>query len=307
MKQRKQIGVLVMAYGTASSPEHIEAYYTHIRHGRPPTPELLADLQRRYAAIGGISPLFERTQAQVAGLSAALERLAPGRYRVALGMKHAPPFLEDGVAELAASGVQQVIGLVLAPHYSALSIGEYEERVRAAAPFEFTMIHQWHLAPGYVRFLADEVQSQRAQLASEAGIEPEAVEIFFTAHSLPARVRAMGDPYEQQLRETAEAVAQVAGLKRWLLAWQSAGRTSEAWLGPDLLQRLDELKGVRGVLVCPAGFVSDHLEVLYDLDIEAKAYAEERGMLLRRTRMPNDDPAFLETLAEVVHEQGGTL
>jgi ferrochelatase len=306
-----EIGVLVMAYGTPGSPEEIEAYYTHIRRGRRPTPELLAELQQRYAAIGGTSPLMERTRAQAIGLQAALDQLATGHYHVTLGMKHAAPFIEDGMAELVQSGVQQVIGLVLAPHYSALSVGEYAERVNATntTGIPFTMIKQWHQAPGYVRFLAKEVQTTRATLAAETGIASEDIEVIFTAHSLPARILEMGDPYANQLNETAHTVATQVQLTHWSTAWQSAGRTPEPWLGPNLLDVLAELprRNVRGVLVCPAGFVSDHLEILYDLDIEARHVAERLGLALARTHMPNDDPDFLATLAQVVHTQREAL
>jgi ferrochelatase len=302
-----EIGVLVMAYGTPASPQEIEAYYTHIRRGRRPTPELLAELQQRYAAIGGTSPLMERTQAQVNGLQSALNQLAPGHYLVTSGMKHAPPFIEDSLAELVHSGIQQVIGLVLAPHYSMLSVGEYAERVHKAntSGIPFNMIKHWHQAAGYVRFLAREVQSTRAKLAEETEIAPENIAVIFTAHSLPSRILEVGDPYAAQLQETASMVAAQAQLTHWSTAWQSAGRTPEPWLGPNLLDLLTELhrSHVQGALVCPAGFVSDHLEILYDLDIEAQQVAERLGMPYARTRLPNNDPDFLATLAEVVHTQ----
>src|SRR5579884_735400 len=196
--QQPEIGVLVMAYGTPGSPEEIEAYYTHIRRGRRPTSELLKELQQRYAAIGGTSPLMERTRAQALGLQNALDQLATGHYRdglfrVALGMKHAAPFIEDGLAELVKSGVEQVIGLVLAPHYSILSVGEYAERIEAAnsTGIPFTMIKEWHLIAGYVDFLAREVQKARSTLVEETGIEPEHIEVIFTAHSLPERILEM--------------------------------------------------------------------------------------------------------------------
>lgn len=306
-RQQPEVGVLTMAYGTPASPQEIEAYYTHIRHGRRPTPELLAELQQRYAAIGGTSPLMERTRAQILGLQEALNRLAPGRYRVTAGMKHSSPFIEDGLAELVKSGVQEVIGLVLAPHYSALSVGEYAERIDAAnsTGIQVSMIKHWHLAPGYVHFLAREVLTARSALAKEAGIAPEQIEVIFTAHSLPRRILGMGDPYATQLNETADAVAAQAQLTHWSIAWQSAGRTPEPWLGPNLLDVLHEFaaRNVRGVLVCPAGFVSDHLEILYDLDIEARRVAEQLNLAFARTRMPNNDPDFLAMLAEVVQTQ----
>jgi ferrochelatase len=275
------IGVLVMAYGTPASADDVEAYYTDIRRGRPPAPEQLADLQRRYDAIGGISPLLERTRAQVVGLQAALG----GGYRVALGQKHAAPFIEDGRAELEAMEVDRIVGLVLAPHYSVLSVGEYEARAKPDV-----MVRSWHLEPGLIDLLADRLH--------EVGLDGD-TEVLFTAHSLPARVVELGDPYPDQLRETAEAVAVKAGEHRWRVAWQSAGRTPEPWLGPDLLEIIPTLDAGR-VVVCPVGFTSDHLEVLYDVDIEARRVAEEAGKTLARTVSLNDDPRFIAVLADVV-------
>jgi ferrochelatase len=290
-------GVLLMAYGTPATPDDIEAYYTHVRRGRPPTPELLADLRRRYEAIGGTSPLFERTLEQAAGVQAALGE----SFRVELGMKHAPPFIEDGVAALAGAGVGEIVGLVLAPHYSALSVGEYAKRAEAAADdagVDLVMVPSWHLAPGYLDLLAGYVRDEVDRL----GADP--VEVVFTAHSLPTRILDMGDPYPDQLAETAEAVAARAGVDRWSVGWQSAGRTPEPWIGPDLLTVLPTLveRGVAGVVVCAAGFVSDHLEVLYDLDVEARAEADRLGLAFSRTPSPNADPAFCATLAKVVRD-----
>lgn len=287
-------GVLVMAYGTPATPADVEAYYTHVRRGRPPTPELLAELQGRYDAIGGVSPLLERTRAQAAGVAAALGE----GWVVELGMKHAAPFIEDGVAALAAGGARRIVGLVLAPHYSAMSVGQYEERVRAAAPEAVAMVRSWHLEPAYVDLLARRVSGAVARL----GADP--VHVLFTAHSLPERVVATGDPYADQLAETAEAVAAAAGLRgtNWSVAWQSAGRTPEPWIGPDVLAVLPELAhgGTAGVVVCPCGFVSDHLEVLYDLDIEAATAARDLGLAFARTEMPNDEPSFCAMLAGIV-------
>ncbi|MCU1462572.1 MAG: ferrochelatase [Acidimicrobiales bacterium] len=293
-------GVLLMAYGTPAGPGEVEAYYTDIRRGRPPTPEQLADLRRRYDAIGGVSPLRQRTEAQAAALSSAL---GPG-WRVALGMKHAAPSIADGVAALGAAGVTSAVGLVLAPHYSALSIGEYVERAAKAAGelgLAVTFVESWHLAPGYVELLASRVRDGLASL-------PRGSHVVVTAHSLPARILDTGDPYPVQLRETATAIAELAGVGagQWSVAWQSAGRTPEPWLGPDILDVVDHLaaEGAPGVLICPAGFVSDHLEVQYDLDVDAARVARDRGIAFARTAMPNDDPAFIETLAAEIRRAG---
>ena len=285
--ERAGTGVLVMAYGTPASPDDVEAYYTHIRRGRPPTPEQLDDLKRRYEAIGGVSPLLSRTRAQVEALARALG----DGWMVELGQKHAAPFIEDGMRALLDARVSSVVGLVLAPHYSALSVGEYGARASVVGPVR--MIESWHIEPGLVGLLSDRVREALARFPAEADVE-----VLFTAHSLPARVLEMGDPYPEQLRETAEAVAAAGGVERWRVAWQSAGRTPEPWLGPDILEVIHELD--RDVLVCPVGFVSDHLEVLYDVDIEARRVASERGLRLERTASLNDDPRFIEVLASVV-------
>ncbi|MGH9225805.1 MAG: ferrochelatase [Acidimicrobiales bacterium] len=287
-------GVLVMAYGTPATPDDVEAYYTHVRRGRPPTPEQLADLRRRYDAIGGTSPLVERTRAQAAALQAALG----DGYRVELGMKHASPFIEDGVAALAAQPLAGMVGLVLAPHYSRLSVGEYEARARKAAALyglHLTMVDCWHREPGYVELLASFVLD----------LDVGDTEVVFTAHSLPTRILDDGDPYPDQLKETANAVAKKAGLEQWSVGWQSAGRTPEPWIGPDVLDvlRARAAEGTSRVVVCPAGFTSDHLEVLYDLDVEASALAAELGLTFARTQMPNDHPRLASTLAEVVRRR----
>ncbi len=298
------VGVVVMAYGTPAGPEDVEAYYTHVRRGRPPTPELLADLVRRYDAIGGVSPLAGRTLAQASVLDAALGRRAPGRFRVEVGYKHAPPFLEEAVEALVGQGIQRLVALVLAPHYSVGSVGEYLARVRTKAAeiapgLPVAAIDDWHLEPAYLAFLAAELRRGLAEL-------PEATKVLFSAHSLPQRVVAGGDRYAELVRETGAAVAAELGMSPWAdwaVAWQSAGRTPEPWIGPDILTVFDDLAGTgraEGVLVCPCGFVSDHLEVLYDLDVEARERAAALGLAFARTAVLNDDAVVLGALAERV-------
>jgi ferrochelatase len=297
------IGVIAMAYGTSATPADLEPYYTHIRHGRPPSPEPLAELRGRYEAIGGGSPLREITEAQAAGLQAALQAAGHDDLKVVVGMKHAPAFIEDAAAELVAAGVDRVVGLVLAPHYSSMSVGEYAQRVAAAlgdgpgAP-SFAMVRSWATAPGYVAWLADAVDAALAQLGPAASH----AEVVFTAHSLPERILTAGDPYPDELRATAEAVVRAVRPPRWSIAWQSAGRTADPWIGPDILEVLPRVAaaGTSGVVVCPAGFVADHLEVLYDLDIEAAAAARELGLPFARIASPNADPRLAATLAAVV-------
>ena len=296
--------VLLMAYGTPSTLAELEDYYTHVRGGRRPPAELLAELRGRYEAIGGRSPLLEITREQAASLQAALAATSHGDVQVALGMKHARPFLEDSARELVAAGATNIVGLALAPHYSCMSVGEYGGRAQAAiaeasdGAAGFTLVRSWATAPGYVRFLVAAVRDALATL--EAGAAD--VEVLFTAHSLPTRIVQTGDPYVDELRSSAEAVARALNLPRWRIAWQSAGRTAEPWIGPDVLEVLPELRrsDVRGVVVCPAGFVADHLEVLYDLDVEARAAAAALGLPFARTAAPNADPAFIAALAEVV-------
>jgi ferrochelatase len=282
-------GVLLMAYGTPATLDDVEAYYTHIRGGRTPAPELIADLRRRYEAIGGTSPLLAITRAQVA----AVQRALGDGFRVELGMKHASPFIEEGVAALAAATISDAVGVVLTPHYSSLSVGDYQRLASAAAAragINLALVDNWHLETGYIEFLSHALRATTGY-------------VLFTAHSLPARILDTGDPYPDQLRESAEAIAKLAGLDddRWSLAWQSAGKTPDPWLGPSILEVLPNLaaRGITDVVVCPQGFVADHLEVLYDVDIQAKAAAAEVGITLTRTPSPNDDAHFCEALAEV--------
>lgn len=299
------VGVLLLAYGTPASLSDVGEYYTHIRRGRPPTPELLEELTGRYRAIGGSSPLLAIARDQASGLERLLrERWSNTEFRVALGMKHAPPFIEEAVATLAGHSVDQTVVLVLAPHYSALSIGEYLGRVRAAPGAEscknLTLIREWHLEPGYIELLAGRVRSALGQLRADGGDRPH---VLFTAHSLPSRILESGDPYPVQVQETARAVAELVGIESWSVAWQSAGRTSDQWIGPDVCEVVRELGSQadhNAVLVCPAGFVSDHLELLYDLDIACRGVAAEAEIRFARTAAPNADPDFLEVLAQLV-------
>lgn len=295
-------GVVVMAYGTPGSLDEVEAYYTHIRRGRAPEPHLLAELVGRYEALGGTSPLREITAAQAARIT---EGLGDG-FVVAQGNKHAAPFIEDAVAEVLAAGVAGVVGVVLAPHFSRGSVGEYAARLAAAAgDVPATTVEHWADLPEWVAFQAAAVRDALAGL-------PERTTALFTAHSLPERVLAGGDPYPDQLEASAAAVAAAAGLPEgsWSVAWQSAGRTADPWRGPDVLEVLDAIAAAGsadGVLVCPQGFVADHLEVLYDLDDVAAARAAELGLAFARTRSLNDDATVLAALARRVAEQAAAL
>ncbi|HKA03243.1 MAG TPA: ferrochelatase [Acidimicrobiales bacterium] len=299
------IAVVLMAHGAPRAKEDIEAYYTDIRHGRPPTPELLADLTTRYEAIGGLSPLIERTEAQRAAVQAALGAQWPDTYDVLVGFKHIEPRIEDAVAAAGARGIHRAVGLVLAPHYSPASVGEYHDRARTAAAgigLDYTAVDDWHLEPAYLAFLTAAVTKGLAQL-------PPASKVVFTAHSLPERVVADDDPYRAGLRQTAETVAAATGLTPWggwCVAYQSAGRTSEPWLGPDVSTVVTDLAatdGATGVLVCPCGFVADNLELLYDLDIDLRSRAEAAGLAFARTPVVNAEPGVMAALARLVVSQ----
>jgi ferrochelatase len=298
--------VLLMAYGTPRHPDEIEAYYTDIRRGRPPTPEALADLVARYDAIGGISPLARLTEAQRDALQSALDERAPDSYRVDLGLKHADPKIEEATEALLAEGVEHIIGLVLAPHYSSYSIGQYLGRARAVAePAGVPVggVESWATEPAFIKFISADLERRLASV-------PAGSRVLFTAHSLPQRIIDGGDPYPDELRATAVAVADRLGLEEgrdWSIAWQSAGRTPEPWIGPDILEVIDSLAeegSVPGVVVSAVGFVADHLEVLYDLDIEAADRAASHGLAFARTACVNDDATVMGALADRVISAG---
>ena len=296
--------VLLMAYGTPRSREEILPYYTDIRRGRPPTEEQLSDLTARYEAIGGLSPLAALTEAQRDALQTALNNIAPNTYHVALGLKHAAPMIEDAVQQLAQEGFTKIVALVLAPHFSSFSIGQYIDRATTAAtPHGISVvgITSWATEEAFIDFLAADMSAKLATM-------PAATHVLFTAHSLPQRIIDAGDPYPAELRSTAVAVAAKVGLTenaQWSIAWQSAGRTPEPWIGPDILDVIDQLATqstpAEGVLVSACGFVADHLEVLFDLDIEASHRAEQHGLAFARTECVNDNGAIMNALAHRVH------
>jgi protoporphyrin/coproporphyrin ferrochelatase len=283
--------VLLMAYGSPDRPEDIPAYFEDIRGGRPASPAAVAELSERYRRIGGRSPLNEVTEAQ----RSALEReLGTPVY---VGMKHWRPTIAEAAAQATGDGAERVIGVVLAPHYSRISIGGYRERLEQALwdTAELVFVPSWHDHEPFLDILAERVRGTDAH-------------VVFTAHSLPARILEEGDPYPDQLLETSRLVADRAGVQSWSFAFQSASPTGEPWLGPDILDELEALhaRGVRKVLMAPIGFVSDHLEILWDLDVEAREKAAELGLQIRRIESLNDDAAFIHALAELV-KQASTL
>ena len=306
IENSQRTAVVLMAYGTPRSKEEILPYYTDIRRGRPPTDEQLQDLTNRYEAIGGLSPLKQLTEDQRDALQSELDSISPNTFQVFLGLKHASPFIEETVTEVVGLGYKKIVGLVLAPHYSSYSIGQYMDRVRAVAePAGITVsgIDSWAREEAFIDFLANDMREKLASL-------PERTKVLFTAHSLPQRIIDGGDPYPEELRATAELVAEKVGLTRWSdwsIAWQSAGRTPEPWIGPDILEVIDSFAAqsasgepIDGVLVSACGFVADHLEVLFDLDIEASKHAASHGIAFARTACVNADASVMAALARSV-------
>jgi ferrochelatase len=297
-------GVLVMAYGTPTTPNDVETYYTRIRHGRAPSAEQLADLQRRYNAIGGTSPLAQRSADQVAGIAAQLENRTPGGFDVRFGSKYEPPLLETTAESFRAEGFEVVVGLVLAPHSSSMSTDQYMSRAKEAlgVGVDFLQIGAWWEFPGFLELIAARVNDALSRVPEA---RRDTTEVIFSAHSLPEKILESGDTYPEQLRDSAERAATLAGVERWDIAWQSAGRTPDPWIGPDILQVLRDKRalGCTDVVSCPIGFVSDHLEVLFDIDIEAQGVARDVGLNLIRTASLNDDPAFMTLLANVVADR----
>lgn len=299
--------VLLMAYGSPRTVEEIEPYFTDIRGGRPPSDQALQVLTQRYERIGS-SPLNEITRQQAGGLAAELERRAPGRFRVFTGMKHWHPFVADTVQDIVKVDIPRVVGLVLAPHYSAKSIGEYEKRILDArdsigAGFELTMVRSWYAEPAFVELVAGNLRRTLEGWDAAA----EGTRVFFTAHSIPARIVEGGDPYAEQLADSARVFAEAAGVANYEIGWQSASATGEPWLGPDILDGLQQFRhqGGQRAVVAPVGFVADHLEVLFDVDVECMELASEIGLELRRIPSPNADPRFIRSLANVVMGYSG--
>jgi protoporphyrin/coproporphyrin ferrochelatase len=302
---KKQIGLLVMAYGTPYKEEDIERYYTHIRHGRRPSDELLEDLKQRYKAIGGISPLAKITLEQAKQLERRLNEIQDDvEFRMYLGLKHIEPFIEDAVRKMHEDGIEEAVSIVLAPHFSTFSIQSYNERAKTEAeklggPVIYT-IDSWHDEPKFIDYWVEKVKEVFASMPKE---EREKAVLIVSAHSLPEKIITAGDPYPKQLEETAKWIAEKAGVKHYAVGWQSAGNTPEPWLGPDvqdLTRQLHKEKGYTSFVYVPVGFVADHLEVLYDNDIECKQVTEEIGAKYYRPEMPNANPEFIDALANVV-------
>lgn len=293
------IGVLVMAYGGPNSLDEVERYLLDVRGYRPTSPTIIHEVRERYREIGGRSPILERTQAQAAALEAALNSNGHG-FKTFLGMRHWHPYIKDALAEMAAAGITRAVGLVMAPHYSRLSIGAYFKKVdEAQSPIEMALVEHWHLLPGYLDALAERVRTALKKFPADVRAT---VPLIFTAHSLPKKILEWNDPYPDELQATVAAVIERLGSHSHEFAFQSAAMTPDPWLGPgagEVIARLAR-EGHKHALITPIGFVCEHVEILYDVDIVFKRQAESLGVQLERIEMLNTAPPMMAGLAELV-------
>ncbi|MGN7407842.1 ferrochelatase [Sporosarcina sp. SAFN-010] len=304
---KRTMGLLVMAYGTPYKEEDIEPYYTHIRRGRKPAPEQLEDLKNRYEAIGGISPLAHITEGQAQALCDTLNQAQDEiEFKLYIGLKHITPFIEEAVAQMDKDGIKETVTVVLAPHYSTFSVKSYNTRAKEEADkygISITSVESWYKQPKFLKYWEEKI---RETFDSMSDAEREKSVLVVSAHSLPQKIREAGDPYPDQLEETAKLLAEAADVKEYAVGWQSEGQTGEPWLGPDvqdLTRELNEKKGYTSFVYTPVGFVSDHLEVLFDNDYECKVVCDEIGATYHRPAMPNTDPLFIGAVADAVIEK----
>lgn len=302
---QRPIGVLVMAYGSPSSASDLESYYTHIRGGSTPSPAMLESLRLRYSSIGNISPLWDITYSQAQLLEQRLnERFAFGKFKTFVGFKHIAPFIEDAVAEMRSEGIEQAVAIVLSPYIADYGPKPYMQRVRdACKPFGAPRISEvcdWWQQPRFISHWASAVRHELAALTTRARQETA---VIFSAHSLPVEFHA-ADAYAQRVTESARSIAKAAGVTHWAVAWQSAGQRRGTWLGPDIASVTQEWwsSGSRNFIYCPVGFVSDHLEVLYDLDRECRDFVVSLGGRYIRAAMPNTQYSFIACLADAVED-----
>ncbi|AYC30820.1 ferrochelatase [Paenisporosarcina cavernae] len=299
------MGLLVMAYGTPYKEEDLERYYTHIRHGRPPSTEALEDLRDRYRAIGGISPLAKITDDQATALCARLNEVQDDiEFVLYIGLKHIEPFVEDAVKQMHEDGIEEAVSIVLAPHFSTFSIKSYNGRAKETAETlggpQITSVESWYDEPKFIQYWQEKIASTFASMSEE---ERAKACLIVSAHSLPEKIIANGDPYPDQLHATADMIAKAAGVENYEVGWQSAGQTPEPWIGPDvqdLTRDLHNEKGYTSFVYTPVGFVADHLEVLFDNDVECKVVTDEIGANYYRPEMPNTQPLFIDAMADVV-------
>ncbi|MBV7508200.1 ferrochelatase [Bacillus sp. sid0103] len=303
---KKKMGLLVMAYGTPYTLDDLERYYTHIRHGRKPTPEMIEDLRSRYEAIGGISPLAKITLEQAEKLEDNLNKIQNHiEFKMYLGLKHINPFIEDAVKQMHADGIEEAISIVLAPHFSTFSIKSYngralEEAEKLGGWLKIRTIDSWYQEPKFINYWVDKIKKVFAEMPQE---EKEQAVLIVSAHSLPEKILQYGDPYPSQLQETADLIANQAGIRNYVVGWQSAGQTPEPWLGPDVQDLTRDLYNqhhYRAFVYAPVGFVCEHLEVLYDNDFECREVTEELGVSYYRPEMPNAKDEFIDALSTVV-------
>ena len=310
MKTLKPVhGLLVMAYGTPYKEEDIERYYTHIRHGRKPSDEHLEDLKARYKAIGGISPLAEMTKKQAEALVNRLNEVQDEvEYKLYIGLKHIEPFIEDAVEEMVKDGIREAVSIVLAPHFSTFSIKSYNGRAKEAAEklggtLNITSVEAWYDEPKFIEYWSQAILAEFDKMTEE---EREKACVIVSNHSLPEKIKNLGDPYEEQLIETARLIQEKTGIQNIEIGWQSAGQTPEPWLGPDvqdLTRELYEKKGYRSFVYAPVGFVTEHLEVLYDNDIECKDVCDELGAHYYRPPMPSTHPLFIDAMVDAIFKK----
>ncbi len=294
-----------MAYGGPNSLAEIPGYLADIRSGRPTTPEVLEEITHNYAQIGGKSPLMEITLRQIEAVKALLD---PAKYRIYVGMRHWAPWIEEVIGQMIGDGITRAVSMVLAPHFSSMSIAKYQGKIAdglemVRGHIDFAHVANYHDAPDYIQALANRVQDgiERWPVAQQADVH-----VIFSAHSLPVRILKMGDPYQDQLWETARLVAEKAGLpqERWSWSYQSAGRSPEPWLGPQIEDHVVALaeKGIQKMVSIPIGFVADHVEILFDIDIKAQGVAKQLGVRLERPPALNTDPLFIRTLVEQIEK-----
>ncbi len=296
---------MIMAYGGPDSLDDVRDYLLDVRHHRPTSDEIVAEITERYRLIGGRSPILELTNAEAAGIESALNANAPDgqSWKVWVGMRHWRPFIKDTLAEMESAGVTDVVGLVMAPHYSQMSIGAYFKRAaEAGSPIRIHQITSWNTLPGYLDALEDRITTALQKFPEDIR---DQVPVIFTAHSLPERIRSWDDPYERELQETVSKLRERFPNQPWEWAYQSAAMTADPWLGPDASEVIARLhdEGVNDVLICPIGFICEHVEILYDIDVEFQQQAKELGMHLERVEMLNDHPLMLEGLAGMVLQE----
>ncbi|MDO8755487.1 MAG: ferrochelatase [Anaerolineales bacterium] len=296
------IGLLVMAYGGPDTLNEVEPYLMDVRGHRPTAPEIIHEVRERYREIGGRSPILEQTQAQASAIESALN-INGQQFKAFVGMRHWHPYIKDTLAEMQAQGIERAVGLVMAPHYSRMSIGAYYNKIEEAnSPIVFSRIENWHLQSGYIGALISRVRDALQHFPEEVRAE---VPVIFTAHSLPEKILDWNDPYPMQLRETVSSLMEELGSQPHEFAFQSAAISSIPWLGPDageIIKRL-ESEGKRHILLCPIGFVCEHVEILYDIDIVYQKLAKSLGVHLKRIEMLNTAPQMIDGLAQMIREK----